>query len=73
MEVVRDYITGAMPLLANEDIEKLIARLKQIGVLSIDDMKFVTSDDVDGILPPIQCRRLIQAFTAGTGKCLLLL
>lgn len=73
MEVVRDVITRAMPLLANDDIDNLMACLKQIGVLSIDDMKLVTSDDVDGILPPIQCRRLIQAFTAGTGKCLLLL
>lgn len=45
-----------------------MARLEVIGVNGVDDLNFVKTEHVDGILPPIQGRRLIQAFTAG--KCL---
>lgn len=71
MEVVKNVITRAMPVLTTDVIEELMDHLKHIGVNSIDDMQYLTSEDLDGILPPIQRRRLIQAFTAG--KCLLLL
>ncbi|XP_060786670.1 uncharacterized protein LOC132892416 [Neoarius graeffei] len=64
MEVVKNVITRAMPVLTTDVIEELMDHLKHIGVNSIDDMQYLTSEDLDGILPPIQRRRLIQAFTA---------
>lgn len=54
-----------MPSLSNDLMDSLMARLELIGVNSVDDLSFVKIEDVDGILPPIRCRRLIQAFSSG--------
>lgn len=66
MELVKDIVGKAMPSLSNELMDSLMARLEKIGVDSVDDLSFVKIEDVDGILPPIQYRRLIQAFNSGT-------
>lgn len=65
MELVKELVKKAMPLLSNDLMDLLMARLEVIGVNSVDDLNFVRIEDVDGILPPIQCRRLIQAFSVG--------
>lgn len=54
-----------MPLLSNDLMDLLMTRLEVIGVNSVDELNFVRIEDADGILPPIQCRRLIQAFSVG--------
>lgn len=66
MELVRQIVLQAMPSLSNDLMDSLMARLEVIGVNGVDDLNFVNTEDVEGILPPIQCRRLIQAFSAGT-------
>lgn len=65
MEHVKELVKKALPLLSSDVIDSLMDRLEIIGVGCVDDLNFVRTEDVDGILPPIQCRRLIQAFTAG--------
>ena len=65
MELVQELVRKAMAALSNDLMDSLMARLEVIGVNSVDDLNFVTMEDVEGILPPIQCRRLIQAFSAG--------
>ena len=65
MELVKELVRKAMPSLTNDLMDSLMDRLEVIGVNSIDDLNFVKTEDVNGILPPIQCRRLIQAFSAG--------
>lgn len=66
MELVKEIVQKAMPSLSNDRMDSLMGRLELIGVNGVDDFSFVKIEDVDGILPPIQCRRLIQAF--GSGK-----
>lgn len=65
MELVKKLVQKAMPSLCHVEMDSLMARLKEIGVNGVEDLNFVKTEDVDGILAPIQCRRLIQAFTAG--------
>lgn len=65
MEPVKELVRRAMPSISNDLMESLMARLELVGVNGLDDLTFVKTEDVDGILPPIQCRRLIQAFSAG--------
>ena len=48
-------------------MDSLMARLEVIGEICVDDLNFVKTEDINGILPPIQCRRLIQVFSSG--KC----
>lgn len=59
MELVKELVRKAMPSLSNDLMDSLMARLEVIGVNSVDDLNFVKTEDVVGILPPIQCRRLI--------------
>ncbi|MEQ2297474.1 hypothetical protein AMECASPLE_035052 [Ameca splendens] len=35
-----------------------------IGVNCVDDLSSIKTEDLEGYLPPIQCRRVIQAFGA---------
>lgn len=65
MEHVKEIIQKAMPSLRSDLVESLMSRLELIGVNCVDDLSFVKTEDVEGILPPIQCRRLIQAFSVG--------
>jgi len=65
MELVKDMVKKAIPSLSNDLMDSLMARLELVGVNCVDDLSFVKIEDVDGILPPIQCRRLIQAFNSG--------
>lgn len=65
MEHVKEIIQKAMPSLRSDLVKSLMSRLELIGVNCVDDLSFVKTEDVEGILPPIQCRRLIQAFSVG--------
>ncbi len=65
MEHVKELAQQAMPSLSNDMMDSVMAKLEVIGVNSVEDLGFVKTEDVDGILPPIQCRRLILAFSAG--------
>ena len=37
----------------------VITKLMDLGVTKLDDCTFLKAEDLDGILPPIQSRRLI--------------
>lgn len=54
MELVKELVKKAMPLLSNDLMDLLMARLEVIGVNSVDDLNFVRIEDVNGILSPIQ-------------------
>ena len=40
--------------------------MSDLGVTNLDDCTFLKAEDLDGILPPIQSRQLINAFCLGT-------
>lgn len=62
---MREIIWKGLPSLTVNLMDTLIERLELIGVTSLDDLHFIKFEDVVGILPPIQCRRLIQACSEG--------
>lgn len=62
---MKELVQKVMPSLSSDLMDSLMARLEVMGVNCVHDLNFVKTEDIDGILPPIQCRRLIQAFSAG--------
>ncbi|MEQ2287069.1 hypothetical protein AMECASPLE_008780 [Ameca splendens] len=64
MERVKESNQKALPSLSSYLVESLMFILEMIGVNCVDDLSFVKTEDLEGILPPIQCRRVIQAFSA---------
>lgn len=65
MEHVKESIQKALPSLRSDLVESVISTLEMIGVSCVEDLGFVRTEDLEGILKPIQCRRLIQAFSTG--------
>lgn len=65
MEHVREKIRSTLPALEEEQLETVITKLTDLGVMSVDDCTYLTAADLDGVLPPIQSRRLINAFCSG--------
>ncbi|XP_027869633.1 uncharacterized protein LOC114142520 isoform X2 [Xiphophorus couchianus] len=63
MEHVKESIQKALPSLRSDLVESVISTLEMIGVSCVEDLGFVRTEDLEGILKPIQCRRLIQAFS----------
>ncbi len=65
MEHVREKIRSTLPSLEEDKLDAVITKLTELGVTHVDDCTFLTAADLDGILSPIQSRRLINAFTSG--------
>ena len=68
--VVFQIVEEALPLtihsLEEEQVDIVITKLMDLGVTNLDDCTFLKAEDLDGILPPIQSRQLINAFCLGT-------
>uniref|UniRef100_A0A671UW94 Uncharacterized protein n=2 Tax=Sparus aurata TaxID=8175 RepID=A0A671UW94_SPAAU len=62
MEHVRHTIRRTLLSLEEEQVDIVITKLMDLGVTNLDDCTFLKAEDLDGILPPIQSRRLINAF-----------
>ena len=64
MEDIRKKLSDMFHL----DDAKLLAvleRLDELGVVNMNTMKFVTSDDLKGVLKPVQARMLLHECTPG--------
>lgn len=58
-----DSITSVIPTLDEDRLGALVERLLLgVGVESVDDLQYVTLEDMQDILTPLQCRRLLEAF-----------
>lgn len=62
MEHVIKKIRNTLPALKEEKLEVVITKLTDMGVTNIDDCTYLTTADLDGMLSPIESRRLISAF-----------
>lgn len=64
MEPVRKLIIGTLPSLDPETVNRIVARLEEIGVRGLEDLEDVQVDDLaPTVLLPIPARKLKRAFT----------
>lgn len=68
MEHVRHKIRRTLLSLEEEQVDIVMTKLTDLGVTNLEDLMFLKAEDLDGILPPIQSRRLINAFCS-VGSC----
>ena len=64
MEPVKDLVTKAMPSLSSDQIDTLMAKLEELGVLCVDDLPLVDAVEIKDTLPLIQCKRFVRAIQA---------
>uniref|UniRef100_A0AAV2IYW1 Uncharacterized protein n=1 Tax=Knipowitschia caucasica TaxID=637954 RepID=A0AAV2IYW1_KNICA len=64
MELVKNYVKKAMPSLSSDQMDTLMAKLEELGVLSVDDLSLVDPEDIKDTLPFIQCKRFVRAVKA---------
>ena len=63
MELVNDLVKKAMPSLSSDQVAALMARLEELGVLSVDDLALVDAVEIKDT-PLIQCKRFVRAIQA---------
>jgi len=62
-ETIVDSITVVLPNLDEARMKSLVERLLLVvGVEEVSDLIFVKEDDINDILTPLQCRKLIDGF-----------
>lgn len=62
---LRNIILRALPSISKHTQEALIDVLVSSGLVSTQDLKYVTQEDISDLLPPIQQRKLLDAFKNG--------
>lgn len=45
----------------NNNLPQLVGKLEELGVETIEDLKFLEVADLSDVLKPVQCRKFIQA------------
>lgn len=64
---VSEEITKLLPSLTVEVLGKLMKHLEELGVETTDDLSLVSEVDLQGILRPIQTRKLMKHFSKTPG------
>ncbi|XP_072522286.1 uncharacterized protein [Salminus brasiliensis] len=65
MEAILTLIRTTLPSLSEDRLQSLMHRLDAIGVGRFVDLRLVTAADLEGLLQPTQCRRLMEVFNSG--------
>lgn len=60
---IYDAVTAVLPRLDEERLQKIVERLVVgVGIEEIGDLLYVKEEDVNDLLTPCQCRKLLDAF-----------
>lgn len=62
-EDIGKAVLAALPGLPTDTLASLMTGLESLGVQSMEDLFYLREDDLLIYLRPVQCRRLICAFT----------
>ena len=62
-EKIREAILAVLPSLPEQTLSSLQEKLASIGVESKSDLKLIKEEDLQELLRPIQCRKLLQAWS----------
>jgi len=66
MDAVKSSIRSTLPSLSEEELLVVVTKLQDdTGVECVADCSYVTSDDLTGMLKPIQVRKLLQSWNSG--------
>ena len=63
MEEIRKSVQAVFPDMDSDKLDKVVECLEDLGTSSLADLAFVEVEDMKGILKPIQCRRLVIAWS----------
>lgn len=64
-EEVKEAIVAVLPGLPEQTMSFLMEKLVAIGVECKSDLKLIKEEDLQEYLRPIQCRKLLQAWSKG--------
>lgn len=62
---IEEVMGKALPHMTEETQWKIITKLQSSGLESKEDLIYVQQEDVQDLLPVIQCRKLLYAFKLG--------
>ena len=66
-EDIRENILRVLPTLQPDTLDSLLRTLlEDVGVEGLDDLQLVTREDFGDLLKPIQVRKLLSAWKAGS-------
>jgi biotin operon repressor len=65
MDDIKGSIRATLPSLSEEALNRLIQKLEDDGVESIDDCRHVVESDLKDFLKPIQIRKLLEQWISG--------
>ncbi|KAL7879129.1 hypothetical protein AOLI_G00101030 [Acnodon oligacanthus] len=68
-ENIKRIIIKTLPSLSVETQLQNISTLQTSGVDSVADLKYVQQEDIKGLLPVIQQRKLLESFRLGESLC----
>ena len=64
-ENIKRIILKTLPSLSVETQLQIVSTLQTYGVDSVADLKYVQQEDIKGLLPVIQQRKLLESFRLG--------
>lgn len=66
MEEIKKRIKATLPKLTEETLTTVLTKLQdEVGVDEPDDLQYVTADDLQELLKPIEVRKLLVAWDPG--------
>ncbi|XP_064477903.1 uncharacterized protein LOC135391542 isoform X1 [Ornithodoros turicata] len=68
MDIVELEVSTALPALSDQEVSTVLAKLKEIGVQTGEDLRFLEEPDLRGVLKPIQIRRFLSTVKRGDGS-----
>lgn len=63
-EQIQQNVKLVLPNISEECCKKLLEKLDDIGVETVDDLSIVQERDLTGILKPIQIRKLLTSWAS---------
>ena len=61
---MKEAVRQVLPSLSEELLDGVVKKMIEDGVDLVTDLQFVQEADLSGLLRPIQCRKLLQAWKA---------
>ena len=66
MDEIKENIYSVLPQLSEEKLLEVAQHLADnIGVMTVDDLSYVEETDINSILRPVACRKLLQKWKIG--------
>ncbi|KAF5907891.1 uncharacterized protein DAT39_002437, partial [Clarias magur] len=61
---IKEEVTSVLPSLPEDTLNLLVEKVLNQGVESKEDLQYVKEEDIVELIRPIQCRKLLKAWSA---------